>query len=179
MNRRLLISIHLYLASFFAPILLLMALSGFFYLLDIKGSVTETVVYEGAAESLTLGSDTQLSDVRALLDRLELDADVEYLRGNAKRVITRPTSKTHYLISTDDKQLVVTQREPNWIAQIIELHKGHGPYWFRLLQKVMAVGLIIIVLSGFLLGITSPALKKKSWWITASGLLVMVLLALS
>jgi uncharacterized iron-regulated membrane protein len=52
-SRKTLVTIHLYLAAFFAPILLIMAVSGGLYLLDIKGSMEkgETIVLEGVTIS--------------------------------------------------------------------------------------------------------------------------------
>ncbi|WMS85560.1 PepSY-associated TM helix domain-containing protein [Pleionea litopenaei] len=178
MNRRTLISIHLYLASFFAPAILIMALSGLFYLMDIKGEVGESVVYQGQAESIDLKATDAKEQVEALLTRLNLDADFDYLRGSKTRAVTRPTSGAHYLISVESNNVTVTERSPSLIASIIELHKGHGPSWFRVFQQIMAVGLVIILVSGFLLGVTSPVLKKKSWVITGIGLASFLLLAI-
>ena len=47
MSRKLLINIHLYLAAFFTPVLLIMAISGGLYLMGIKGSYTEQQVFQG------------------------------------------------------------------------------------------------------------------------------------
>ena len=50
MSRKTLMTIHLYLAAFFTPMLLIMAVSGGLYLLDIKGNMEkgEPVLIPGA-----------------------------------------------------------------------------------------------------------------------------------
>lgn len=178
MNRRVIISLHLYLAAFFAPVLLIMAISGLLYLMDIKGSVESTQIYSGEAKQLSLGADNAAEQIEQWLEQNNIDHSFDYLRGNDRRAVTRPTSKTHYLFSIEDNQLTVTQREPDLIYTIIELHKGHGPIWFRYFQHLMAVGLLFIVLSGFWLGISSPALKKPTWAVTGGGLAVFLVLAM-
>ncbi|NVJ61182.1 MAG: PepSY-associated TM helix domain-containing protein [Gammaproteobacteria bacterium] len=178
MNRRFIISLHLYLASFFAPVLLVMATSGLFYLLDMKGNVNASVIYEGDAKGLDLGEATSGDKVREWFESNNVDYSFEYLRGNGSWAVSRPTSQTHYLLSVEADKLTVTKRSPDFIYSIIELHKGHGPLWFRYFQHFMAVGLLFIVLSGFYLGITSPVLKKPTWTVTGAGLISLIVLAL-
>ncbi|MFT7125066.1 MAG: putative iron-regulated membrane protein, partial [Candidatus Azotimanducaceae bacterium] len=65
--RRLLINVHLYLAAFLAPMLLLVAVSGGLYLLNIKGEVTREAVVMPAGSNLDTEAPTLEADVRALL----------------------------------------------------------------------------------------------------------------
>jgi hypothetical protein len=45
MDRKLLITIHMYLAAFFAPAVLLVAISGGLYLAGVKGNVEQETIY--------------------------------------------------------------------------------------------------------------------------------------
>ena len=58
------------------------------------------------------------------------------------------------------------------VKQLVELHKGHGPGLFKTLQKIMAVGLVIILLSGFWLGVSSEALRAPTLITTIAGLVI-------
>ena len=48
MNRKLLITIHMYLAAFFAPAVLLVAISGGLYLIGVKGEVEQETITPAA-----------------------------------------------------------------------------------------------------------------------------------
>jgi len=57
MNRKLLVSLHLYFAAFFTPLILLVAITGGLYLFGIKGTVERTVVTTLEQQTLNLKQD--------------------------------------------------------------------------------------------------------------------------
>ena len=177
MNRRLIINIHLYLAAFLAPVVLLIAISGGLYLVDAKGNTEKEVVHTGQLSEFNFDNKDRKVEVQNLLTTLGIDHSFEYIRGGATSMITRPTSSTYYAVYAKDEQLFVEKRTPDFIATIIELHKGHGPNLFRIFQIVTALGLVITVLSGLWLGLTSAALRGKSLLLTGAGAVVCLLLA--
>ncbi len=67
MNRALFIRIHMYLAAFFAPFVLLVSISGGLYLIGVKGSVTEQALFQFADFTIDTGSDRLKADIDALL----------------------------------------------------------------------------------------------------------------
>ncbi|MBT3644396.1 MAG: hypothetical protein HN530_06300 [Gammaproteobacteria bacterium] len=177
--RATIIKLHLFVAAFFAPILLMVAVSGGLYLIGSKGNteritlkVPETVVFDDDAVDLE-------AEVSSLLQQLSQPADFEYLKTSGKTLITRPTSRTGFEISHTDNGLSVVEVRPDWIKTIVELHKGHGPTLFKTFQKVMAVGLLFIVLSGLWLGLTAKGLRKSTLLTSAAGAVIFLLLALS
>jgi len=174
--RRLWINLHLYTAAFLAPMLILVATSGGLYLLGIKGTVEKMPVETMAAHSIDPGSETLESDVRQLLTSLGLEHDFEYLKQSGGTLVTRPTSRIHYEMQTSP--LKVTRIEPDLQKRMIELHKGHGPLMFKTFQKVLAVGLLFIVLSGLWLGLSSAGLRIKTLAASGLGLTVFALLVL-
>ena len=48
MKRKLLITIHMYMAAFFAPAVLLVAISGGLYLAGVKGKVEQEQIYSSS-----------------------------------------------------------------------------------------------------------------------------------
>lgn len=175
--RRLLINIHLYLAAFLAPMLLLVAISGGLYLLNIKGDVTRESVTLPAGSMLDTNAPTLEADVRALLVEAGIDHDFEYLRVGGNKVVTRPTSREHYQFDLNAVGLSATRNTPDLQGRMMELHKGHGPGLFKDFQKVLAVGLMFIVLSGLWLGLSARGLRNKTLLSTAAGSIVFVVVA--
>lgn len=176
MSRKTLVTIHLYLAAFFAPIMLLMAVSGGLYLLGIKGSVEkgETVFIAGA--QINADGD-KVEQVKNILEQAGLDADFEYLKDRGSMMQTRPTSRDYYEIEPTPGGMKITPASPDLVASMMELHKGHGPGLFRILEQITALGLILILISGLIIGLKSPLLKTPTIGLTAAGILVFVILA--
>jgi hypothetical protein len=114
--RGLWIKIHLYVAAFFLPMLLAMAASG-----------------------------TLDSDVRELLNANGIDHDFEYIKVSGKKFITRPTSADYYQLIIHENEVQATLNQPDLIKSLVELHKGHGPLFFKDLQKLRALGLGFII----------------------------------
>ena len=179
MNRRLFITIHLYLSSFFAAAVLLVAISGGLYLVGVKGQVAETVVAslpEAGRGSLQAPGK---AEVQALLAEAGVEGfDFEYVRQSGKRAYTRPTSRTHYLVDATGPGVDIIRREPDLQARMIELHKGHGPTVFKTFQKVFALGMVFIMLSGLWLGLTAPRLVRNTTVSFGAGLALFLVLVL-
>ncbi|MBM97134.1 MAG: hypothetical protein CMI09_14955 [Oceanospirillaceae bacterium] len=176
MSRKLLVSIHLYLAAFFAPFILVMALTGGLYLLGIKGEMVKTPVTQLQDVQLNGKSNDLEKDVSGLLQQAGISFSFDYVKVKGERLYTRPTSSTHYLLEPADNGVKITKIEPSLIAGLIELHKGHGPVVFRFVEQLLAAGLILIMLSGLYLGIMAPKLKGPTLVLSGSGLAVFVLL---
>jgi hypothetical protein len=90
---------------------------------------------------------------------------------------TRPTSRDHYEITATSAGVEVTPVSPDLVAAMMELHKGHGPGLFRLLEQIMALGLILTLLTGLIVGLQSPLLNTRTVGFTAAGIFVFVIFA--
>lgn len=178
MSRKLIVTIHLYLAAFFSPIVIIMALSGGLYLLDYEGEVVRSEVGHVAGARLDADSQTLRSDVVAILTTLNIDARVEEVRVRGTNFYTRPSSRQNYTLRQTESGVDVEVANPNLQAMMMELHKGHGPKIYVLLETVFAVGLMLIMLSGMYLGWMSPAYKQKTILLSAAGLLVFAVAVL-
>jgi len=170
MQRKLLINIHLYLAAFFSPLVIITAISGGLYLIDEKGFTEENEIYSGNISEYDFDATDKENQVQQFLSKHNIKHDFEYIKGNSTSSYTRPTSRPHLLFKKEKNKLVVVKRTPNFVAAIIELHKGHGPRAFKTFQKIMAVGLLLILISGLILGLTSNLLRRKTLVISSVGL---------
>ena len=171
------ISLHLCVAAFLAPVVLLMAVSGGLYLLGIKGKVTETPVNLGSGATLDLADADLETAVRQLLADAGIKHRFEYLKREDGTLTTRPTSRVHYVLRVDQDGVRATRGEPNLQKRLIELHKGHGPTAFKTFQKILAAGLLIIVGTGFWLGLSAAGLRVRMAAISGAGLLLFIFLA--
>ena len=175
-GRSLWTTLHFCVAAFLAPVVVLMAVSGGLYLLGIKGKVTEIPV--PLEPQVTL--DSGLSGLEAAVRQLLADAGVEhrfeYLKREDGTLITRPTSRVHYAVHVGQDGVRLTRNEPNLQKRLIEL-QGHGPTAFKTLQKVTAAGLVVVVSTGFWLGLSAGGLRMRMAAISAAGLLLFLVLA--
>lgn len=172
MSRKIFVSIHLYLAAFFAPIVIIMAISGGLYLLDFEGETTRTVVGYVADAHLDAESATLTVDVSALLASLNIDTRVEEVRVRGDNFYTRPSSRKNYTLRQMDDGVSVEEANLDLQAMMMELHKGHGPKVYVLLEKIFALGLVLIMFSGLYLGWMSPMYKRKTLLLSGAGLIV-------
>ena len=168
------IKLHLIASAFFAPMVLLVAISGGLYLLGAKGQFAVTNVELAAGVSLDLDSATLEEDVNQLLSGQGVDHRFEYLKVSGNTLTTRPTSRVNYVLVVEETGVAVTRNEPNLAKSLIELHKGHGPLVFKNFQKFMAAGLLFILVSGVALGFVSSKLRLLTVVVSATGLLVFI-----
>lgn len=159
--------------------ILVMATSGGLYLLGVKGSIASTPVELSSPSALSIESGTLEQDVRQLLGANNIEHEFEYIKISGTTLFTRPTSRIHYEFNLSGETVTVSRNIPDLQKSMVELHKGHGPLLFKDLQKAMALGLLIVVLSGFWLGVSSAPLRLSTLLITGSGLAVFLTLVLA
>jgi hypothetical protein len=177
MNRKLLITIHMYLAAFFAPAVMLVATSGGLYLAGIKGKVEQAAIYRSSDVTIDSESTSLQADVTALLTSAGVESySFEYVKVSGTTLYTRPTSADHYIIKSNTDGVEVIHARPNLQSRMIELHKGHGPSAFKTFQKAFAAGLLFIILSGLWLGISSTRLRRSTLLTATAGAAVFALL---
>jgi hypothetical protein len=179
MDRKLFITLHMYLAAFFAPAVLLVAISGGLYLAGVKGNVEQETIYNSSETVIDTKSTTLQADVSALLASAGVESySFEYVKVSGTTLYTRPTSSDHYIIKSIAGGVEVIHARPSIQSRMIELHKGHGPTNFKTFQKAFAIGLIFIILSGLWLGISSARLRRSTLVTAATGAVIFALLVL-
>lgn len=158
-SRKLIINIHLVLASLFMPLMLMMPLTGALYILGFQGDQTKTEVFR-ISEPVPSEEKEMETFFREQLSKNGIDHDFEYVRTTKTDFILRPTTRVHYIASlADDKQLVVSRIEPTLLKRMIELHKGHGPRAMRWFEVAFGMALILTTISGLWLAFTVKAYR--------------------
>jgi len=175
--RRIILLVHLFIAAFVAPAFILVAVSGGLYLIGIKGEVDKTAIALPAQTALDFKSTTLKDDVAALVNQFAPEYDYEYLKVQNTTVVTRPTSRQYLEFKQTANGLSLTRIKPDLQKRMIELHKGHGPGVFKTYQKFVAVGLLLVVLSGLWAGLNSAAWRSKTITMSILGTITFFLLA--
>lgn len=172
MSGNLLLKIHLYLSAFFAPYILLMAIAGTCYLLGAKGSSTRTLV--GSIN--TEGREIKKESVEEHAIRFYTDYSFEYVKAKEDYFVTRPATRDYYLYKKDAGKYLIFKVSPNFLAKIIEAHKGHGPKLLKWYETILGFVLIFILLSGVWMSLMVKRDKKITWILMGSGTLVLSVL---
>lgn len=170
--RKLLVTLHLIFAGLLTPAFLLLAITGGNYLLGNKGSMEKTPIALSADSALDFGSDTIKDDIIKLLAANNVEHSFEYVKNRGNVIQLRPTSRKYIELKQTDSGVTASWVKPSLQAGLMELHKGHGPKLFKTYSKIVALGLIGVVLGGFLVGFLAPAYRRRTLMATGIGTLL-------
>lgn len=175
--RKLLILVHLYMASVLAPMFFLVAITGALYLTGNKGATQSALIALPATASLDFKSPTLDEDIRKILASTDTDIDFEYIRNRGSSATTRPTSRPYVQFNQTDTGLTASLKTPNLQYKMMELHKGHGPTLFKKYQILAGISLFLIILGGLLVGLLAQNYRRPTILALAGGSIVFVILA--
>ena len=97
------INLHLYVAAFFTPVLLIIVISGGLYLIGIKGTTVETDIALPANATLDLDAGDLKEEVDKLLRAAGIKHSFGYIKRDGSTLTTRPTSRTNYVLKMTDE----------------------------------------------------------------------------
>jgi hypothetical protein len=157
--RQIMVKIHLILGSLLMPFLLMMPLSGVFYLLDMKGEATKEKAFV-ITETVPSDEGARTEFFNQQFTKNNISYSFENIKTSGTDFLFRPTSRTHYIATEIDGVLTMQKVVPDFTKRIIELHKGHGPKLVRTYQIVFGLSLILITLSGIWIAFVSPAYRR-------------------
>ncbi len=176
-TRQNLVLLHLFAASFLAPVFIMLAITGGLYLSDNKPETQAQDIALPAGTQIDPDSPTLEQDIRDILARENIDVEFEYLRERKDSIQTRPTSRTYVQFDKEDDGWTAQLHTPSFHYSMMELHKGHGPQAFKIFQILAAIALFMIVMSGFVIGLISPPYRKKTLITSGLGALTFIVLA--
>lgn len=170
MKRPTLIKIHLALASFFLAFLVIMPISGTGYLLGFKGETSKKLAFTTSTK-LENNKDYFKSELK----KQNIDFHFEYIKNKGNSYILRPSNREHYVAVKNQDSVGFYLYQPNLMAKLVELHKGHGPTLFKRLETIFGVGLILVTLSGLYLIFGLQRYYKLVAISFGSGLIILFL----
>lgn len=176
MKRQTLFNIHFYLSSFFTPFLLLMAITGTFYLFGEKGSLDKTLIQE---KIILIKDVPKKEQVSKILEKVDQSYRFENVKDRGSSIQTRPSTRDYFnFVKQDDGSFSLYKVQPNFLSRVIEVHKGHGPGLLKNLQKVLGICLTLIIITGFLMSMKIQKRVKSFLATMILGALVLMALFL-
>jgi hypothetical protein len=180
-NRVLLIKIHMLLAAFVFPAAVMFIITGAFYTWGITGAYFSDVQLVSLQQPLT-DDQQELTDIVAReLQRLSVAAPSGQAKvkkagtsfqlewtGAERDVVLEPTA--------DALQAKLTIKETSWYRNFVQLHKAKGGQLFKFYAALLAVSLLVILTSGFLMAWQIPKYRNLAAVYSTAGVVVFLLM---
>lgn len=184
LNRATLIKIHMLLAAFIFPVALMFVITGGLYTWEFKGSY-ETVTHAiSLAERMEKDQQKLLALARRELERLKVplpsgkagvkSAGTSYYlewTGSNRDVILQPTS--------DPLTAELQVKDTSWYRHFVQLHKAKGGQAFKVYAAILAISLLTILTTGFLMAWQMPKYRKLAATFSAAGIITFMAMVLS
>jgi len=169
---------HAYLSCFFLPFALLISLTGLLYLFDVKGGPSQEYQYkieteldfplqEKQAEKFIIEyfSNKDLGRHLPLPESYFLDGDVQGWWDFHSEVV---------LIPHENNQLKVVVETNNLWRQLLYIHKGIAGDIFKVFAILFGISLLFSLLSGTLVALMMPKLKRNALIFILGGFMALV-----
>ncbi|MEE9338226.1 MAG: PepSY domain-containing protein [Methylococcaceae bacterium] len=180
-NRLVLMKLHVLIAVFILPVAILFFATGAFYTWGIKGD------YEISIQPLPLKEPLQ-NDLKTLVnvvkDELK-NQNISLPTGKAKIKKIGQSFQLEWTGSDKDVVLEPTLnpliaqlkiKETGWHRHFVQLHKAKGGVAFKVYATILAIGLLFLLISGFIMAWQLPKLRKITLISTMSGLVFFILM---
>lgn len=185
MNRSFLVHAHLFISALLLPVILMFAITGAFYTWGIKGEFITTE--QDIVLSQPLKKDAEylhqwLEDVLEI-NGVQAPSGDGRLRGKGKNYTYEWVGSAHVasVAPTSDALVAkLTINESSYYRYLVQLHKGKGGVIFKVYAVIVAIGLVLLALSGVIMALRMPKYKVLTQrYLLSGGLLFIVLLLLS
>ncbi|MCL6415083.1 hypothetical protein MIB92_05430 [Aestuariirhabdus sp. Z084] len=171
------IKLHAYLACFFLPMTALYIATGVLYLFHIEGGLnaeSEHVIVladgwpetEQEAEAIVRDRLPTVSEV-SLHEEYYVEEGLHEWYGYKGEIILVPSAQA-------DRAILIIKEHDLW-KQLLWIHKGLGGIFFWVFSILFGGNLLFSIISGVVISLRVPKLKRNSLRAMLSGALVLVL----
>lgn len=183
-NRSTLMKAHAILAAFILPVAIMFFVTGAFYTWGIKGS------YETTTHKVNLQKHIQsnLAELVALATKELQEKKIEVPTGQPKIkkignsfMLEWTGSNRDVILETTENPLIAKLKIKNtsWYRQFVQLHKAKGGTIFKVYAAVLAVALLCILITGFMMAWQTPKLRKLTLLAALSGTAAFIVMVMS
>lgn len=164
-TRQLIIKLHLIVAAFMFPAIVMFLGTGALYTWGNTGEYVDTKHSIALSQPLSDDKDALKKVAAAELTRLGIappsgSPSVRKL-GDAYRFEWSGANRDVYLEPTDDAAVgKLTVKETTTHRRLVQLHKAKGTTAFKLYASVLAGSLLLLVISGLIVSLTSPVYRR-------------------
>lgn len=185
MNRSTLVHIHLAFAALLLPFILMFAVTGAFYTWGIKGGVEKTQYDIVLSKPLKYESEylhQWLEDVLEIKG-IETPSGQGRVKGGADSYEYQWTGSTHTVSvapSSDSLIAQLTVEKHSYYRYLVQLHKGKGGTLFKVYAAILAIGLLLLSLSGVIMALRMPKFRVLTQqYLIAGSIMFVVVVSLS
>jgi hypothetical protein len=171
--RQWLVKLHLIIAAFMFPAIAMFLGTGALYTWGVTGDYVDTEHQVTLSAPLTDDKEALTALAARELARLDIappsgSPSVRSL-GDAFRLEWSGANRDVQLAPTADPRVAtLTVKETTLHRRLVQLHKAKGATAFKIYATVLAAALFLLVVSGLVIGLVTPALKRLTW--AAGGL---------
>ncbi len=176
-SRANLINVHLFLATFIFPAVLMFLVTGGLYTWGIKGSYVTQDYPLTLTEPLSGDMSSLKSLVEKELQQLSLAAPTgsAKVKGSGSSLALEWTGSKRDIslaAGADPLSATLTVKETTWYRNLVQLHKAKGGQVFKVYAAFLAVGLFLILFTGFLMALQIPRYRRLTIISSLSGLVL-------
>lgn len=184
LSRGLLMKAHAALAAFILPVAIMFFVTGAFYTWGIKGS------YQTIDQEVHLQKSMQdnLAELVALTTNALKKQNISPPSGQAKIkkignafMLEWTGSNRDVVLELTDNPLIAKLKikETSWYRQFVQLHKAKGGIVFKVYAALLAIALLLILISGFMMAWQAPKLRKLALVSTSLGIVTFLAMVAS
>ncbi len=175
-SRLILMKAHVILAAFILPVVIMFSLTGSLYTWGIKGG------YETISQELPLKEPLpeDLGYLVEVVDKVLKKHDLSLPTGTPK---IKKTGKSFQLEWTGSNRDIILKPTANPLIanikiknttqyrQFVQLHKAKGGIAFKVYATILAISLLLLLISGFIMAWQTPTLRRITTISTIFGLI--------
>lgn len=184
-TRIILVKVHMLLAAFIFPAIVMFLVTGGFYTWGVKGSYSDEVHLIELRGPLS----ADVGQLQKLIVRELGNLGIEVPSGKVKLKKAGTSFKAEWTGSKRDvileptaEQLTarLTVKETTWYRSLVQLHKAKGGQLFKVYAAVLAFSLFAILSTGFFIALGIPRHRKSAISASMAGIaLFLVMVSLS
>jgi len=183
-DRSTLMKVHALLAAFILPVAIMFFVTGALYTWGIKGD------YDTTTHEVNLNTPIQgeLSELIAIATEELKKHNIDAPTGKAKIKkigdafkLEWTGSKVDVILEPTSKPLIAMLqiKETSWHRQFVQLHKAKGGEPFKVYAVVLAIAILLLLFSGFMMAWQMPKLRKLTLSSALLGVAVFVAMVAS
>ncbi|NVE93800.1 PepSY domain-containing protein [Altererythrobacter lutimaris] len=179
MNRAFLTKLHLILAAFMFPAVLMFLITGALYTWGEKGAwyeETATIALEQPLSEQSEGAITNLAVQELASRELPMPSGNLSVTEGEGASLTWNGARAEIELAATDNPLVAeaTIREASFHRWLVQLHKAKGSDYFKVYATLLASVLFLLVASGVIMGLQVKALRRITIASSVVGLFAFV-----
>lgn len=163
-TRLLWMKLHAYFACFFLPITLLYIITGMLYLFGNDGEVSAEYEYSVTLENGWPTTDEQAKPIvlKALSGKDHLDLPEDYYFYKGAHLYFGHEQEVNLAKTDDINKAKLLVKEHDLLEKLLIVHKGYAGGYFKLFSILFGFSLAFSVISGVVITLQLPQLKKMS-----------------